>query len=85
MGFDRTDRTELGGQTYPVHTQLHDVAEIQATSGGFAAIRTDGTVATWGCPRHGGAVPDIVRKQLRDVKKIQANIDTFAAHRGDGI
>ena len=79
MGFDRTDR--IGRPDLP---SPHP-AEIQATSGAFAAIRTDGTVATWGCPRHGGAVPDIVRKQLRDVKKIQANIDTFAAHRGDGI
>lgn len=37
-----------------VQDQLHDVQEVHASSGAFAAIRADGRVVTWGHPLSGG-------------------------------
>ena len=56
---------------------------MQPTSKAFAAIRDDGSVVTWGCPRISGdssAVQDL----LRNVQQIQATLRAFAAVLGDG-
>ena len=58
--------------------------QIQATGGGaFAAILADGSVVTWGMPRHGGDC-SAVQDQLRNVQQIQATNEAFAAILADG-
>ena len=44
----------LAGDSAAVQDQLKDVRQICASAGAFAAILADGSVVTWGNPRHGG-------------------------------
>ena len=55
--------------------------QIQSTSGAFAAILGDGSVATWG--RDGGD-SSAVQEQLKNVQQIQASERAFAAILADG-
>ena len=63
--------------------QLHDVCQIQATETAFAAVKSDGSVVTWGIPGDGGDA-HFVQDQLRNVQQIQASAAAFAALREDG-
>ena len=42
------------GDSRGVQDQLRDVRRICASAGAFAATLADGSVVTWGNPRHGG-------------------------------
>ena len=60
------------------------VQSISATRRAFAAIKSDGSVVTWGDPREGGD-SDAVREQLRKgVRSISATTSAFAAIKSDG-
>ena len=66
-----------------VQSQLRDVKQIQACEEGFAAIKADGTVVTWGSEISGGN-SSTVRNSLRNVCCIAAAGRAFAALRRDG-
>ncbi|CAE7199272.1 USP [Symbiodinium natans] len=61
---------------------VQDVA-VAATSAAFAAIRANGTVVAWGCPKRGGDC-SAVQDQLQNVQRLQATDHAFAAILGDG-
>ncbi|CAE7856935.1 RUG3, partial [Symbiodinium sp. KB8] len=66
--------------------QLRNVSAIQSTNHAFAAIRTDGSVVTWGdsdCDFEGGDISQ-VRERLKDVREIQSSLGAFAALLRDG-
>ena len=44
----------LGGDSRRFQSQLVNVQQLFATKAAFGAIRTDGSVITWGSPRAGG-------------------------------
>ena len=56
---------------------------IQAAEAAFAALRTDGTVVTWGDP-FGGGDSSSVQSQLCNVCQVQSNLLAFAAIKADG-
>ena len=72
---------DYGGNSSQVQEQLVNVQQIQATLGAFAAIRSNGTVVTWGDPRFGGHSSQ-VEEQLTDVQQVQATSGAFAAIKG---
>ncbi|CAE7225905.1 unnamed protein product [Symbiodinium sp. CCMP2592] len=59
------------------------ISRLFATNDAFAAVRSDGTVATWGDPTSGGN-SDAVQHLLHDVQEIFATKAAFAALRSDG-
>ncbi|OLP82233.1 hypothetical protein AK812_SmicGene37142 [Symbiodinium microadriaticum] len=59
------------------------ISRLFATNEAFAAIRIDGTVATWGDPASGGN-SDAVQHLLHDVQELFATKAAFAALRSDG-
>ncbi|CAE7948645.1 HERC2 [Symbiodinium sp. KB8] len=58
-----------------------DVQSIASSRGAFAALREDGRVVTWGCPRRGGD-SGRVAGLLVEVCQIQSSADAFSAIRG---
>ena len=54
--------------------------QIHASNLSFAAIRTDGSVITWGSS-HDGGNSSAVQDQLKNVQQIQATNFAFAAIR----
>ena len=57
---------------------------VAAAIGAFAALKTDGSVVTWGLAEHGSDSYD-VRAQLTDgVQQITAGEEAFAAIKSDG-
>lgn len=70
-------------ESISVSTQLTDnVTKIYSTQYAFAALKTDGSVVTWGNSQYGGSSPDI---ELRsDVVEIYTNNDVFVALKRDG-
>ena len=59
------------------------VHQVQATSAAFAAVLTDGMVATWGHQTYGGD-NILVEDQLINVQQIQSTHAAFAAIKSDG-
>ena len=57
--------------------------QVQASRRAFAAILSDGSVATWGEAGRGGD-STAVKDQLKNVRQIQASVSAFAAILGDG-
>ena len=59
-----------GGDSSKVQEQLRNVSAIQSTARAFAAIRTDGSVVTWGGNEYDldGGDSSQVRKRLKDVR-----------------
>ena len=55
---------DSGADSRQVQSELHHVQQIAANKGAFAALRTDGTVVTWGDPEYGGDSSE-VQDQLR--------------------
>jgi len=49
----------------------------------YAALKSDGTVVTWGDP-NGGGESSAVAESLRDVKAVYSNMKAFAALKKDG-
>ena len=64
----------------PVHEQLKDVQQVQASHGSFAAVLGDGSVVNWGC----GGGSRAVQHRLKNVQRVQASRGTFAAVLFDG-
>ena len=60
-----------------------NVQQLQATERAFAAIRTDGTVVTWGPVSYGGD-SHAVQAQLTNVQCIQVSRSAFATVLGSG-
>ena len=56
---------------------------VQASDGAFAAVRTDGGVATWG-DAHLGGDSSTIQDSLVDVQQVQSTKGAFAAIRADG-
>jgi autotransporter passenger strand-loop-strand repeat protein len=85
-----SDRTVAsGGNNSAVATQLNgtiDVSQIFSTYAAFAALRTDGSVVTWGDKNYGGD-SSAVAAQLNgaiDVSQIYSTEYAFAALHTDG-
>ena len=55
---------DSGADSRRVQSELHHVQQIAANKGAFAALRTDGSVVTWGDPEYGGDSSE-VQDQLR--------------------
>ena len=58
--------------------KLTEIREIYSTEGAFAAIKTNGSVITWGDPNYGGNSAVVV-EQLSDIRKIYSTAWAFAA------
>merc|ERR1712159_770533 len=66
-----------------VPEQLHDVQCIYSTFGAFAALKTNGSVVTWGRADLGGDCTG-VQEHLHDVHCIYSTAAAFAAVTADG-
>ena len=81
---------ELGAWRLPkeheIFTTLPDVTDAECLQscdcGGYAALRKDGTVVTFGEKRCRPG--EDVQAQLKGVRRIQSTVGAFAALRGDG-
>ncbi|PKG84989.1 hypothetical protein CXF85_05095 [Colwellia sp. 75C3] len=73
----------IGADSSDVTSQLTDVVSIASSNYAFAAIKSDGSVVTWGDPARGGD-SDAVQAQLTDVVSITSNAYAFAAIKKDG-
>ena len=71
------------GGDFPGLPGIQQLQAVQASAAAFAAVLADGSVATWGDPRHGGR-SWAVQDRLRSVREIQANFHAFAAILLDG-
>ena len=72
------------GQPLAAHNELQSgVTGIYATDSAFAALKSDGTVVTWGNPVRGGD-PGVVSGLLQNVVEIVSTTSGFAALTGDG-
>ena len=60
---------------------LSGVKEIFSTDSAFAAVKTDGTIVTWG---HDGGDSSSVSGSLTNVKEIFSNVFSFAVLKNDG-
>lgn len=60
--------TSDGGDSSDVQDELKNVEQIQANSLAFAALKTNGSVVTWGTLDAGGD-SSAVQDQLHDVTK----------------
>ncbi|CAK9083467.1 unnamed protein product [Durusdinium trenchii] len=66
-----------------VQEQLVNVQSVTASKYSFAALKSDGTVVTWGEGACGGD-SSAVQEELQDIKVIVATARAFSALRGDG-
>lgn len=79
-----TPKSELGsGETRYVAYKVNQVEEIVGNTYAFAALKTDGSVVTWGTDEFGGN-SSAVQSQLLEVKSIVATERAFSAVREDG-
>ncbi|MGH1467827.1 MAG: hypothetical protein ACRBBP_02975, partial [Bdellovibrionales bacterium] len=69
--------------TSAVNKDLVGVVDIMANNGAVAALKTDGTVVTWGSSGSGGDSSS-VQSQLVNVDTIYASQSAFAALKTDG-
>jgi len=72
-----------GGDSSAVSSQLTDVSSIYSTSSAFAALKTNGTVVTWGDSAYGGDSSS-VSSQLTGVSSIYSTSSAFAALKTNG-
>ena len=61
-----------------------NVDKVYATGSAFAALKTDGSVATWGSSANGGDSSGVSNKLSSGVQEIAANNYAFAALKDDG-
>eukprot|EP00435_Cladocopium_sp_Y103_P012315 s4478_g3.t1 len=73
----------MGGDSSQVQDRLRHVRQIQATQGAFAAILSDGSIATWGAAARGGD-SSAVQDQLKSFQQVQASRGAYAAILADG-
>lgn len=79
-----TPKSGLGsGKQGSVSYKVNQVESIVGNEGAFAALKTDGSVTSWG-PTTSGGDSSTVQSQLTDVKAITATNRAFAAVRKDG-
>ena len=64
-------------------SDLVDIRDIYSTQYSFAAVKTDGTVVTWGHQQSGGDSSSVT-SDLVNVRTVVAANHAFAAHRADG-
>lgn len=72
-----------GGDTSTVQSELKNIIKIFSTKDAFAALRSNGTVVTWGNPNNGSDSSD-AQSELKNITAIFAGPDAFAALRSDG-
>merc|ERR1712224_527897 len=79
------------GEVVALQSQLVDVQSIYSTGAAFAALKTDGSIVSWGCAGEdeNGHYVDLgfsqVRQQLAtDVQSIYHTDHAFAALKADG-
>ena len=65
-------------------TRTGDVEAIFSTIGALAALKTDGSVVTWGCSVDGGDSSAVQGQLAGDVKTIFSANGAFAALKADG-
>lgn len=72
---------DIGGKISSLNHTVEDVRDVAACEFGFSAIKTDGTIFTWG-----GVKQETDRdiSNLSNVNKIFANSNSFVALRNDG-
>ncbi len=66
---------------YSSPVDLTEISEIYSTEEAFAALKTDGTVVTWGRDYQGG---DSSKVDLTDIKQVYSNNSAFAALKNNG-
>lgn len=76
--------SDCGGDCSHVEDQLKDVERIVGNLGAFCAIRSDGSVVTWG-EAQCGADSRAVEELLKDVKDVQGTDFSFAAILADRL
>jgi alpha-tubulin suppressor-like RCC1 family protein len=72
---------DIGGKIATLANTIENIKDVSACEFGFSAVRTDGTVFTWGGVKqesNGQAV------ELSNVNKIFANSNSFVALKNDG-
>ena len=77
----------FGGDSSAVHTHLRGVRSVKSTGRfAFAAIKSDGSVVTWGNPdpEHGGDSSAVAEQLRGGVQSISATASAFAAIKSDG-
>ncbi|CAE8650193.1 unnamed protein product, partial [Polarella glacialis] len=76
---------ERGGDSSAVQAQLQgDVQQIYSTDHAFAAVKSDGSVVTWGHAEHGGDSSAVQAQLQGDVQQIYSSRFVFAAVKSDG-
>lgn len=63
---------DSGGDSAAVRTELRHVQHIAASNGAFAALRSDGSVVTWGDADYGGDSGDVQDQLRRAVGEVDA-------------
>lgn len=72
---------DIGGKITTLNNILENVQDVSACEFGFSALKSDGTVFTWGGVKQES---DRNVSNLANVTKIFANSNSFVALRGDG-
>ena len=77
--------SNFGGDSSSVASQLSSgVTEIFSTEAAFAALKSDGTVVTWGYSNSGGDSSSVASQLNSGVTKISSTDGAFAALKSDG-
>lgn len=63
---------------------ITDVKTVVGSARAFAALKNDGTVATWGPARYGGEIPSAIENLLVDIVEIESTERHFAARNSSG-
>merc|ERR1712187_105745 len=72
-----------GGDSTPVQKQLADIKHIYSTSRAFAAVKSQGSVVTWGDVDCGLVSHQNLQMQLVDIQRIYSTSLAFAAVKRD--
>lgn len=77
---------DLGEDSYqtPVGHVNSGVVEVYSTSSAFAALKSDGSVVTWGRGGEGGDSSGVANQLTSGVTAISSNFSAFAALKNDG-
>ncbi len=81
--FSVFDASE-GGEIPAVGHVDSGVVEVYSTSYAYAALKSDGSVVTWGMNNNGGDSSAVANQLTSGVTAIRANFSSFAALKNDG-
>lgn len=73
-----------GSDCSEVAEDFVDIVDIISSDRAFAALRSDGSVVTWGDPHHGGDSSNVFDDLEEGVKKIVGTMSSFAALKNTG-